>query len=110
MNEPTNNALRMFAGSPGEPVRENFNERLEFSKIVDACCAPLKTYTLEEPLLLERTKNLRHSGETVLAFIARTGCSLDQLRRLTESEIRHFCEVVERNRVDDVSAPAPAFF
>lgn len=87
---------------PSEP------EALTIKNIIDreADRGPLKTQTLQDPILLAKTERWRKPGEKILEFVARIGASPDQLMRWPDDVIDKFVRQAEENdRNDGVREP-----
>jgi hypothetical protein len=91
---------------PGSYSQQEKPQRFTMSQFLDACQRdlsqePAQLASIEQPILLEKTKKVRKDNEKVIELIARTGISLDQLLHWNKQQISDFCQQIEINQADD---------
>jgi len=72
---------------------------------------PTQTQSIERADLLAKTESLRHPGETLLAFIARTGLSPSQIYNWRIDRLADWITMLKRNEeTGPASEPEPKMF
>jgi hypothetical protein len=97
------NELQYIIGPPDPDVGTLSDNRImqaivekEFER------GPLQKRTIEDPALLDKSERCgRRQGETLVAFLGRSGLNRAQLASFTDDDVKTFVQLAETNRTNE---------